>query len=111
VVFEEAFKHSLTLQLQDLTYADIVRYVDERLNNNGRWVQLQQIDTKNAEALKKELVAMANGIFLYVKLVVTSLLNGLSNHDEILDLFKRLRSLPRGLEALYDHMLSVVHPF
>jgi hypothetical protein len=60
--------------------------------------------------LKKELVAMANGIFLYVKLVVTSLLNRLSNYDEILDLFKRLRSLPLGLEALYDHMLSIVHP-
>jgi hypothetical protein len=27
-----------------------------------------------------------------------------------LDLFKRLRSLPGGLEALYDHRLSVVHP-
>jgi hypothetical protein len=27
-----------------------------------------------------------------------------------LDLFKRLRSLPGGLEALCDHRLSVVHP-
>ena len=95
VVFEEAFKHSPTLRLQDLTYADIIRYIDERLNNNGRRVLLQQIDAKNAETLKKDLVAMANGIFLWVKLVVTSLLNGLSNHDEILGLYKRLRSLPR----------------
>ena len=38
VVFREAFKHSPTLRLQDLTYAYIVRCVDGRLNTNGRWL-------------------------------------------------------------------------
>ncbi|KAF4633368.1 hypothetical protein G7Y89_g4751 [Cudoniella acicularis] len=111
VVFEDAFKQFPTLRLQDLTYTDIVRYVDERLNNNERWVQLECKETKNAEALKHELVTMANGIFLWVKLVVRSLLSGLSNHDEILDLSRRLRLLPPGLEALFDHMLRAVDPF
>lgn len=110
VVFEDAFKEFPALRLQDLTYTDIVLYVDERLNNNERWIQLEHNEAKDAEALKKELVSMANGIFLWVKLVVTSLLNGLSNHDEISDLSKRLQLLPRGLEALYSHMLSVIDP-
>ena len=91
MIFKNAFRGFPTLRLQDLTYTDIVRYVDERLNNSKRWIELQNAEPKSAEALKKELVAMANGIFLWVKLVVTSLLSGLSNHDEISDLSTRLR--------------------
>jgi hypothetical protein len=110
LVFEDAFKGFPSLRLQDLTYADIVQYVDQRLDSNARWVHLEQNEAKNAAALKKELVDMASGIFLWVKLVVSSLLSGLSNRDEISDLFKRLRLLPRGLEKLYDHMLRTIDP-
>jgi antitoxin component of RelBE/YafQ-DinJ toxin-antitoxin module len=44
-------------------------------------------------------------VFLWVYLVVTSLLKGLSNCDEISDLQRKLRLLPKDLKQLYIHMI------
>ena len=62
-------------------------------------------DTK---VLVEEIVSSASGVFLWVKLVVKSLLEGLQNGDQIEDLQLRLRTLPQDLEALFTHMLSHV---
>ena len=43
--------------------------------------------------------------FLWVRLVVDSLLSGLGNRSDIIDLDKRLRGLPGDLEKLYHHTL------
>jgi hypothetical protein len=52
-------------------------------------------------ALVEEIVEKANEVFLWVKLVVQSLLAGLGNRDSITDLQRRLRELPSDLEKLY----------
>lgn len=52
----------------------------------------------------------ANGIFLWVKLVVSSLVRGLQNRDEISDLRVRVNNLPDGLSSLYTVMLDQVDP-
>jgi len=41
-------------------------------------------------------------------LVVSSLINGLSNHDQISDLQMRLRALPKDLNLLYEEMVLKV---
>ena len=56
------------------------------------------------------MVTKASGVFLWVVLVVRSLLRGLRNRDTIKDLRKRLEELPFGLAALYTHMLGHVEP-
>ena len=55
--------------------------------------------------LIEEIDDAAQGVFLWVELVVNSLLNGLGNHDQIKDLQKRLKALPPGLDKLYDHIV------
>lgn len=53
----------------------------------------------------QEIVERAQGVFLWVNLVVKSLLSGLGNRDDIADLQRRLRLLPTELEDLYEKML------
>jgi hypothetical protein len=56
-------------------------------------------------------VIKADGVFLWVTLVVKSLLSGLGNHDGIKDLQRCLRLLQGDLESLYARMLSRIDPF
>lgn len=64
-----------------------------------------------AEELVAEIVEAASGVFLWVRLVVGSLLRGFQNHDTIHDLQRRLRELPHDLENLFMHMLNLVPLF
>jgi hypothetical protein len=58
-----------------------------------------------------KIISRADGAFLWVRLVVQSLMDGLGNWDDIDDLQRRLEILPRDLEDLYHHMLSRIDPF
>ena len=74
-------------------------------------VQLSEQNPEQASLLVEEIVTKASGVFLWVKLVVKSLLHGLRDQNRISDLQNRLRHLPADLEALYAHMLEHTDPF
>jgi hypothetical protein len=95
--FEDAFRNSSSLRLQDLTFEDIRRYTTDVLGNNDRFRHLTMREPLRAPALVEEVVMKADGVFLWVKLVIKSLLSGLSNRDTILDLQRRLHLLPADL--------------
>jgi hypothetical protein len=112
LVFEDAFRHSLSLKLQDLTFKDITRYVDDKINGHARMRELCHWDAERANNLTWEIVTKACGVFLWVKLVVKSLLDGFTNRDRISDLQRRLRELPADLESFYKHILiNHIPPF
>jgi hypothetical protein len=67
--------------------------------------RLTLIKPDDTPKLVEEIVTSANGFFLWVKLVVASLLSDLGNHDQVSDLRARLRVLPKDLEDLYEHMV------
>jgi hypothetical protein len=103
--FEFAFEHQPKLRLQDLTHNDISTYVDDKLAAHPRVGVLSKENDAGVQALVDEIVDSAAGVFLWVKLVVRSLLEGLQNYDRLADLQKRLRELRRDLEDLFRHML------
>jgi hypothetical protein len=110
VVFEDLFGACEGLRLQNLTYRDIEKYVGDRLGRNNAFQRLASRNPSYAESLKLEIVGKAEGVFLWVKLVVQSLLNGIRNRDSLSDLRDRLRLLPRELEPLYQHFLDLIEP-
>jgi hypothetical protein len=110
IAFEDAFGNSPSLRLQDLTYEDIKLFVEGSLTSHPKWAKLIRENLKGAENLVVEIVSKANGVFLWVKLIVVSLLNGMTNHDDVSDLQNRLRALPTELERLYSHLLSHIEP-
>ncbi|KAK2757494.1 small s protein [Colletotrichum kahawae] len=106
--FEEAFINCPKLRLHFLTHDDVVKYVNENLHNHPRMVQLAIRSPKESCNLIEEIVEAAQGVFLWVRLVVRSLLEGLQNHDAIDTLTERLRELPSDLEDLFRVMLERV---
>ena len=103
--FEAAFEHGPSLRLQDLTYQDIVNFVNSKLVHDERMRELKERQPKEALDLVEEIVTKADGVFLWVHLVVKSLLDGLNNYDSISDLQRRLEVLPPDLRDLSKHMI------
>ena len=113
VVSGELFGACQGLQLQNLTYQDIQKYVSDKLGGSDAFQRLSSRDPVHANIakdLKLEIVEKAEGVFLWVKLVVQSLLNGIRNRDNLSHLWNRLRLLPRELKPLYNRLLDLIEP-
>jgi hypothetical protein len=108
--FEDAFKGRPSLLLEDLTRADISTYVTESFHDNEHYLGLQLDKPAEADALIQNIVRKASGVFLWVRLVVESLLEGLLNSDRLHHLQMRLDALPSDLEALFDNLLHELGP-
>jgi hypothetical protein len=110
-VFKDAFGHDSDrkLALEDLTRTDIEIYVRNKFKENVRFKHvMSNPDRDRYQELIQEIVEKAEGVFLWVFLVVRSLLSGLTNADKISDLQRRLRLLPPTLEAYFRHMIDSV---
>ena len=103
-VFEESFQDCPTLRVHDLTRDDILHFVEDQISKNQRFVALQSQDPSAARALVTEVAEASLGVFLWVSLVVRSLLEGLRNYDTIQTPRDRLREFPPELKDLFYHM-------
>lgn len=111
LAFEQAFGDLPGLRLQDLTRGDIGHYVKSRLHSHKYMAQLSERHATDMSLLIKEIVTKSRGVFLWVKLVVRSLLQGLCDRNRMSDLKRRVQYLPEDLEALYAHILKRIDPF
>ena len=110
MALEHHFDNLPKLRLQDLTVGDISSFVRDKLEEHPRFYALAQREPQESSGLIREIVQTSCGVFLWVSLVVKSLSEGLTNHDGLSDLKKRLRELPPELEGLYSTMLNSIHP-
>ncbi|CAI6331880.1 unnamed protein product [Periconia digitata] len=104
------------LELQDLTSRDISLLVAEQLNTPALmdWIQHQydlvseseiyQHDKPNLQGLIQIITSCANGIFLWVCLVTQGIQSGVIARDSWDLLLKRVYSLPRELESLFEDL-------
>lgn len=106
--FTRAFDvQGLALHLHELTRNDIRIYVHDKLEQHDRFIQEGSQNSAYQE-LVMEIVKRAQGVFLWVSLVVKSLLKGLAHADSIQILQQRLKALPTDLEELFSYMISSV---
>ncbi|ORY17867.1 hypothetical protein BCR34DRAFT_596734 [Clohesyomyces aquaticus] len=110
-VFEDTFGQDSERKfyLQDLTRGDIDRYVRSKLRQHPAWKALTHDDARY-KAIANEIVEKAQGVFLWVFLVVRSLLEGLSNGDTMSLLQDRLRRIPTDLREFFKYMLDSLDP-
>lgn len=92
------------LKLEDLTRDDIALYVRDVLEEHERFDALQQRDHRYQE-LVRQIVKKAEGVFLWVSLVVQSLLRGLTSSDRMSDLQRRIELLLRRSRTFSDTCL------
>ncbi|KAM0809263.1 hypothetical protein AB5N19_09606 [Seiridium cardinale] len=98
-----ALGHFPSLRLQDLTQSDIRQYVEDRMlyqrYRDPGWVEVME-----------KIVEKSSGVFLWVRLVVNSLLQGLRDGDTVSELQSRLDELPSDIKDLYQHMVQRIPP-
>jgi hypothetical protein len=104
-VFEAAFKSVPNLELQLLTLEDRRQYVVDKFQKDARMRRIMRKEYEEGLLLMGEVVERADGVFLWVILVVRFLLECITTGDKVLDVTQRLQRLPTDLEEFFDHML------
>lgn len=108
--FEQGFTESPSLAIHTLTKYDIQSYVFDELQSHPRLKMMMARDELQTKTLIWSIGDNSSGVFLWVRLVVQSLLEGLENSDGLAELQARLQELPRDLHTLYSVMLSRISP-
>ncbi|KAK3657791.1 hypothetical protein LTR56_002170 [Elasticomyces elasticus] len=93
--------------LEAHTHADIEQYVKGTLIEDPRFVDLVR-RYGSAQSLITEIRERSEGVFLWIFLVIRSLLRGLTEQDDIEILRSRLQELPSELERLFGQILDSV---
>jgi hypothetical protein len=95
-----------TLRLEDLTADDMRQYIQSTLIADPSFDKLIMDQPKTCRELAFEVLTKAEGVWLWVRLVVSSLLRGIENGDTANDLRHRLSEIPSELEAYFEQMLA-----
>ena len=101
--FNDAFDSCPKLRLQDLTEHDIREYAADRLEP---WLRAEAED--EVSKMLHDIAHKAQGVFLWVDLVVKALIKGLKNDDSLEQLQMRVASTPSDIEAVYAKMLGKI---
>lgn len=108
-VFADAFGHTNTqkISVQDLTHKDHVAYVQDKLGEHHLWTKLIAV---SRQQIVEEILEKAEGVFLWIYLVVGKLREGLSNGDTVEVLQQRVRDSPPGIEGYFSRMMDSIDP-
>lgn len=105
---ETIFNHRLykhpKLRLQDLNKSDVELFVDEAFCGRLTAEPGRVISNEQERDLRADLIDSSNGVFLWVRLAVKTVLDGIRNGDDWEDLRARLNQTAGSLEALYKDM-------
>jgi hypothetical protein len=112
IMFEDAFGKDATkrLTMQYLTSDDIAAYARDTLESDKNFVKLMEDDDK-ADGLIDEVIERANGVFLWVHLVVIQLLKLFADGDSVEDVRGKLGKFPSDLDDYFRHMLDTMDIF
>jgi hypothetical protein len=106
--FMHTFSDSLNfrLRLHELTRADISRFASAMFEKDINFYRVKDVYTH----LVRDIVGTANGVFLWARLVVRSLLEGVGHHDSQSALQEKLNSIPKDLDELFAKLLGSINP-
>ncbi|OCT51420.1 hypothetical protein CLCR_07983 [Cladophialophora carrionii] len=105
-IFQTAFEGFPALRLENLTRNDIKIFVEERFQDLKDFKSLQQIYPQQSKELVLEIVKKAQGVFLWVHLVVRSLRQGVIDGDSITALSRRLEEIPDDLDEFFRRIIN-----
>ncbi|KAI0100363.1 hypothetical protein GGR51DRAFT_564172 [Nemania sp. FL0031] len=109
-VFQDAFHQNPMLQLERLTHEDIERYVQGQFQKSPGFSEQKHLHPTQAEKLLGDIVLKAQGVFLWVSVVVRNLLVSLREGDKLSDAQTTLDSLPEDLDRLFLAIWSRTKP-
>ncbi|KAF2734233.1 hypothetical protein EJ04DRAFT_388750, partial [Polyplosphaeria fusca] len=108
-VFEKAFGNASKIYMQDLNAGDIQLYVKDKLINRPDF-QIMRVASIEMDDIITEICEKSQGVFLWVFLVVRSMIAGLINQDQISLLRKRLHDFPSDLNDFFRQIFDSMDP-
>ncbi|KAK1840551.1 hypothetical protein CCHR01_16825 [Colletotrichum chrysophilum] len=105
VVFTRAFVHSPKIKLHEITFRDIQSFVRHKLADLISSIG-DSIATERARRLIDQIIEKAEGVFLWVRIVVEGLISSHAAGDLMEDLEERVNDLPKELEILYENIFK-----
>ena len=103
---EDTRDPSRCLYLEDLNTPDIETFVSRKFGEESIFRQYRKKNPQASQKLVASVVTKSEGVFLWVDLVVRSLIRGLQNSDAIETLQERLNKMPGDLNAYFGRMLD-----
>jgi hypothetical protein len=100
--FLQSFNKVQRIRLQDLTKDDISIYVSDRLRDS------ESLRPEDIQELLNMIVQKADGVFLWVSLVVKLLRKGIEDRLRLPALRNRVSSVPKKLKDLFAHLLDQI---
>ena len=94
------------LRLHELTRNDISLFASAMFEKDTNFDRVKDVYMN----LVRDIVGTANGVFLWARLVVRSLLEGVGHHDSQSALQEKLNSIPKDLDELFAKLLGSINP-
>ena len=106
-IFKNAFSNNdaQVLALHEYTRHDISTFVRDKLQEEKGFSKLRKSNLAY-EMLVNDITEKAEGVFLWVFLVVRSLLRGVDDGNDFSTMQKRVQDLPSDLEQYFQHVLD-----
>ncbi|KAI0851727.1 hypothetical protein F5Y00DRAFT_274615 [Daldinia vernicosa] len=104
--FEIGFKDYRSFRIHEWTREDIKIFVEDRFEEFSEISSSVSKDDLNS--LANEIVDKAEGVFLWVRVVLAAIEQGVLNGDEVRDLRRKVAAFPTELNDLYQHLLDSI---
>lgn len=105
VSFMNRFDACPTLKLQDLTANDIKAYVEDEMRPKMRPMQLTVEHRQELSLLATKVVRKAEGVFLWVALVVADIVIGIDQIESYAELHEKLDQMHDDLYTIFKQIL------
>lgn len=106
IFYEKSLQHYPHFRLQDLTRHDMWLLANRELTQSLQSLPKSDKWEHSPRAVLEHIVSHANGVFLWLRLVVRSLKTGAMNEDSWELIWERIEDLPADLESIYKRMVE-----
>ncbi|KAI1413392.1 hypothetical protein F5Y13DRAFT_198678 [Hypoxylon sp. FL1857] len=104
--FEVGFKDYPWLRIQEWTRDDIKTFVTDRFDEISDLYT--SVDEHDLNTLAEVIVDKAEGVFIWVRVVLAAIEQGVLNGDEFQDLQEKVAAFPSELKDLYQHLFDSI---
>ncbi|KAF9773531.1 hypothetical protein IL306_008638 [Fusarium sp. DS 682] len=108
--FSDGFERHPSLTMQYLTAPDIEAYINGHFNASLAFKQWQALNLEGTERLRQQFLLKADGVFLWVYLVVRDLMSALAKGKSLNELDAILDALPTDIMKLYTKIYEGLDP-
>lgn len=108
-VFQKVYGPNVRqLRVENLTRDDIRRYVEGRLLGDEHLGPILAPETDTGNSITEKLLDNAQGVFLWIRYVVSLLLRDAVNDPTVPDLHSLIDEYPKDIDPLFERMLQSI---